>query len=369
MKKYNLFEIFAGIGSQYEAMKRISEVHPTGYVEWFVPAIISYEIIHHGKMKPDNKTSVEKMIEFLNSYNFSMSSKAPVSKGYWSRMNENKLRTIYPYLKRSVSKHGNQVDVTQVQILPKDIDILTYSFPCQDLSQQGNQKGISKGTRSGLLWEIERILLLNKNNLPKTLLLENVMALVSYKFLPDLNMWIKALEKLGYKSEWKVLNSSDFGSVQSRNRVFMVSTLNKNINWPSPVTKKKKLKSILDIDSSPILEKLCDYKLDGKRITKTGISKSMLINYSNFNSENYIYYPDGLGPTLTASGANSRIKIHDKSGIRYMTAREAYKYMGFKASQYDKVKSTNLVTDQKAIFTCGNSISVEVLMAIFEANK
>ncbi|WP_082160322.1 DNA cytosine methyltransferase [Mycoplasma sp. HU2014] len=59
----------------------------------------------------------------------------------------------------------------KIDILPKDIDILTYSFPCQDISQQGAQKGITKQTRSGLLFEVERILKNNKDRLPKVLLL------------------------------------------------------------------------------------------------------------------------------------------------------------------------------------------------------
>ncbi|WP_308506950.1 DNA cytosine methyltransferase [Mycoplasma tauri] len=67
--------------------------------------------------------------------------------------------------------------------MPKSIDILTYSFPCQDLSQQGKQRGLGKNTRSGLLYQIERILKLNKDRLPRILLLENVKALTSKKFI------------------------------------------------------------------------------------------------------------------------------------------------------------------------------------------
>ena len=64
--------------------------------------------------------------------------------------------------------HGdtpNLGDITKVQDLP-DCDLLTYSFPCQDISVLGNQKGFSKGsgTRSGLLWEVERLLTIKAKN-------------------------------------------------------------------------------------------------------------------------------------------------------------------------------------------------------------
>ena len=75
----------------------------------------------------------------------------------------------------------SQTDITTFHTLPKNIDILTYSFPCQDISQQGLQKGLNN-TRSGLLYEIEKILKNNLDRLPKVLVLENVKALLSQKF-------------------------------------------------------------------------------------------------------------------------------------------------------------------------------------------
>jgi len=337
-----------------------------GYVEWYVPAIISYETIHYGYMKPDLKTSREVMEKFLSQYSLSMDSKKPVSDTYWKRVRLNKIQEIYPYIKRSI-KHGNQIDISKVNKLPKDIDLLTYSFPCQDLSQQGKQKGITKYTRSGLLWEIERILKLNKDRLPKHLLLENVMALVSNKFIADFEEWIDALEHLGYYSEYRIINSSDYGSVQNRRRAFMISTLNgKNISWPKHKRNKKTLNHILEKSDDSNIEKYHSYNTTDITWTKSKVKKERLIDYSNFNSETYIYYPEGKGPTLTASGANSRLKIRIGNRIRYMNAREAFKYMGFKGSDYDKVIKNELITNNKAIFTCGNSISVEVLEAIFK---
>jgi len=337
-----------------------------GYVEWYVPAIISYETIHYGYLKPDLKTNRKTMEDFLSKLSLSMDSKKPVRDGYWKRVRLNKIQEIYPYIKRSI-KHGNKIDISKVKELPKNIDILTYSFPCQDLSQQGKQKGITKYTRSGLLWEIERILKLNRDRLPKYLLLENVMALVSNKFIGDFEEWIDALENLGYYSEPRIINAADYGSVQNRRRVFMISTLNdKNISWPKHKRNNKKLKDILEEKDDSNIEKYHSYETTEVTTTTSKVKKERLIDYSSFNSETYIYYPDGKGPTLTASGANSRLKIRIGNRIRYMNAREAYKYMGFRGSDYDKVKKNELITNNKAIFTCGNSISVEVLEAIFK---
>ncbi|WP_274541139.1 DNA (cytosine-5-)-methyltransferase [[Mycoplasma] anseris] len=256
--------------------------------------------------------------------------------------------------------------------MPKNIDILTYSFPCQDLSQQGKQKGINKETRSGLLYEIERILKANVNNLPKCLVLENVKALTTQKFINDFNQWIKVLDKLGYKSKWALLNAKDYGSAQNRERVFLVSFLKSNpkeFHFPLKIKHNNYFKNIINFkhehqDCSALLNfPFLDFKT-----SKQGITKTILKNYTNFNSEAYIYEPKFFGPTLTASGANSRIKIYDKKRHKlfFMNAIEAYQYMGFDKEDGIKIKKSQILSESKMIFTCGNSISVEVLEALFK---
>ncbi|MDD1362128.1 DNA (cytosine-5-)-methyltransferase [Metamycoplasma hyosynoviae] len=264
-------------------------------------------------------------------------------------------------------------DIHEINELPKNIDILTYSFPCQDISQQGLQKGITKTTRSGLLYEIERILLLNKDRLPKILLLENVKALTSKKFINDLNSWIETLNKLGYTSYYKVLNSQDYGSSQNRERIFMISIFNANgkkFNFENKTTHFKKLEDILDENYSKklVLLNLNKYEKSDFITTKNSITKARLLNYSNFNSETYIYLPKGIGPTLTASSANSRLKFYYESNkeIRLISYYEAYEYMGFSKKYAHIIKEQDIISEEKMIFTCGNSISVEVLEKIFE---
>ena len=116
--------------------------------------------------------------------------------------------------------HGptlNLGDISKIKVedIPEH-DIFTYSFPCQDLSVAGKQAGLHKGTRSGLLYECEKII---EHCRPKYLLLENVKNLVGKKFKPQFDEWLDYLESLGYTSYWKVLNAKDYGIPQNRESI------------------------------------------------------------------------------------------------------------------------------------------------------
>ncbi|MGY6172637.1 DNA (cytosine-5-)-methyltransferase N-terminal subunit [Candidatus Mycoplasma pogonae] len=378
-----VYETFAGIGSQFQALKNIEkklnfQTKNLGVVEWYIDAIISYQIIHYGSLKPETILTREKMVNYLSQFTFSANSKTPVSNSYFQKMQEAKLRRIYPYLFAFLNG-GNEsqisaTDITKLITIPENIDILTYSFPCQDLSQQGKQKGLETGTRSSLLYEIERILKSNKSHLPKFLIMENVKALTHQKFRVEFNNWIKKLEKLGYQSEWKVLNAADFGSCQNRNRVFMVSGFDlSKFQWPKQ-RKSKQLSKIIKLDDISLINdqeninKIFDYKWTAFSRTKSGIYKAEILEYSKFRSENYLYLTNGIGPTLTASGANSRLKFYfpEHKIIKYIDEIESYQYMGFSKKVAEVVAETNLIPKTKMIFTCGNSISIEVLEALFE---
>lgn len=391
-KEIVLYEAFAGIGAQWKALKNLSEklnikVTNIGSCEWYIDAIISYISIHYGILNSEINFSKQEMVEKLKNMPFSSDSKKPVKDNYFLNMKENKLRSIFPYLygyinndyllskfnKTRERERENFVNISNLINLPKDIDIFTYSFPCQDISQQGKQKGINPNTRSGLLLQIEKILKNNRKNLPKVLLLENVKALVSKKFLNQFQSWIETLNDLGYESNWKVLNSSDYGSSQNRERVFLISILEnkmkKKFTFPEPSKTNKMLSEIIKIENSKEkLDLIKKFKISSFKTTSSSITKSKLLNYSKFNSESYIYAPLNKGPTLTASGANSRIKFYFEKNkqLRYITPLEAFLYMGFSENDYLKVKETNLITKNKMLFLCGNSISVEVLESLFK---
>ena len=119
----------------------------------------------------------------------------------------------------------NYGDISKVDKLDY-ADLWTYGFPCQDISVAGHQAGIVKGeTRSGLLYEVQRLLSVSKEHdeLPKFLILENVKNLVGKKFIDQFESWLEWLDNLGYNSYWKVINAKDCGIPQNRERVFVVS--------------------------------------------------------------------------------------------------------------------------------------------------
>ena len=188
-------ELFAGIGSQSAALKRLGiDFKVVGIAEIDKYAIKSYEAIHG-----------------------------------------------------SVRNYG---DISKIDKLDY-ADFWTYSFPCQDISIAGNQKGINENTRSGLLYQVERLLQASKESdeLPKYLMLENVKNLVGKKFKSQFEDWIKRLDELGYNTYWQVLNAKNYGIPQNRERVFAISIrkdLEQEYEFPKQFDLKIRLKDILE---------------------------------------------------------------------------------------------------------------------------
>lgn len=374
-----IFEAFAGLGSQFQALKNIAEnknwnVSSVGTIEWFIPAIIAYNAIHYTPPNIVKET-------FEDNVTISSDSKKPVSTQWFDSHTKNS--TLGFWLNQSKNVAHNLFDITSVtgEMMPKGIDIFTYSFPCQDISHQGLQKGFSKGqnTRSGLLWQVDRILTeiadTDPTKLPKYLLLENVKAISNDKNMPALQSWLDRLEELGYTSHLYMLNSANFGSCQNRERVFGLSVLKthkEKVNFEfQPLEEatnnnKKPLKEILN-KNEPFIEKYNQYKYTTSNISQSrNLQKYILQGYTNFASENFVLDVNYSGTTLTASGAMSRIKLfYGHNQIREMLPRECFKYMGFTDEVYDKVNLLSNITPTKQIYLCGNSIVVEVLEAIF----
>lgn len=139
-----------------------------------------------------------------------------------------------------------------------NIDLLTYSTPCQSISSAGKQDGLKKGsgTASSIIWSVLNAIDVLR---PKYLLMENVKALVSSKFIGDFHEWRSELSKRGYSNFAKVLNSKCYGIPQNRERIFMVSILAENASYhfPEPFPLDKRLKDVLeeDVDEKYYLSK------------------------------------------------------------------------------------------------------------------
>lgn len=128
--------------------------------------------------------------------------------------------------------------------------MLTYSFPCQDLSLAGKTMGMEEGseTRSSLLWQVGRILreLKEQDSLPQVLLMENVPQVHGTSNIENFRKWISTLEKLGYQNYWQDLKGTDYGIPQLRNRTFMVSIVDAYYEFPKPMKLEKRLKDLLE---------------------------------------------------------------------------------------------------------------------------
>lgn len=203
-KPVRLIELFGGIGAQAKALERLGidfEHYKMCEIDKY--AVKSYNAIHGTNFEPSDITKL----------------------------------------------HAADLEIIETD---KYDYLMTYSFPCQDLSTAGKQAGMAKGsgTRSGLLWEVERLLTEQResgNGLPQVLLMENVPQVIGKKNIGHFSKWVEFLDGLGYKSKWALLNAKDYGVPQNRNRCFMVSVLGDYYyEFPQPIKLEKRLKDLLE---------------------------------------------------------------------------------------------------------------------------
>lgn len=226
-KPVRLIELFAGYGSQALALKYLGVPFEHWHIsEWAIKSIQAYKDMH---FDDDTDYSVgreyNEILDWLDG-RVSQNYNDPLDRMTLERYGEAACRKIYSNMicERNV---GSVVLAKAEDLEIKDTKdytyVLTYSFPCQDLSTAGNQAGMVKGsgTRSGMLWEVERILS-ECEELPQILLMENVPQVITASGFTE---WIAFLESIGYTSNYKVLNATDYGVPQNRERCFMVSWL------------------------------------------------------------------------------------------------------------------------------------------------
>ena len=266
----------------------------------------------------------------------------------------------------------NLGDISKIKVedIPEH-DLFTYSFPCQDLSVAGKQAGLGKRTRSGLLYECEKII---EHCRPKYLLLENVKNLVGKKFKPQFDEWLDYLESLGYTNYWKVLNAKDYGVPQNRGRVFVVSILGNHepYEFPKAIPLDK---CIADILEDEVDEKY--YMNKPFRLVNKGHQAELDIKGNECIRR--VYGIDKIAPTLTTMGGGHRepkvlieYKGKEKDNyviektyrIRKLTPRECVRLMGMKDSDIDKIQQAGISNTQQYKMA-GNSIVIDVLEAIF----
>lgn len=334
-QKIKLLSLFSGIGSFEKALEKLNiDFELVNYCEIDKFASYAYSILHN-------------VDESLNL-------------GDISKVNENNLN---------------------------DFDILTYGFPCQDISLAGKRKGIIKGqTRSGLLFEAFRIIKAKK---PKYAIAENVKNLTSKMFINDFNNMVEELNDMGYNSYWKVINSKDYRSAQARERVFIIS-IRKDIDngmfeFPESMN--------IHIPLSEVTEKVIDEKyyckenmpmknfinninrklVDFKNPTKFGLLKVGNIEKTNMLEMNRRVFSDlGCSPTLV-TGSDSIPKIV-QCRIRKLTPLECWRLTGFNDEDYWNIRraleqrfyGNKDRSDSRMYKMAGNSIVVNVVESIFK---
>ena len=355
-----IIELFAGIGSQTESLKEIGIAHK-------VVAISEYD---------------------------KYASKA------------------YELLHGAVNNLG---DIRNIEELP-EADLWTYSFPCTDISLAGAQKGFDKGsnTQSSLIWEVERLLNKAKENdtLPSILLMENVKALVSKKFIKEFETWLKYLESLGYVNKFQVLNAKDYNTPQNRERVFLFSFKNGNdYEFPEKKELLLKLGDLLEdkVDDKYFItiERINNFNdmtnrngfirgLTFKPLEITSpIAYTITTRSGARSTDNFIIVPENTIRGFKEAEVGDGIYInrpHQKRGVvqknkiqtlktsvndlgvvvnkddlislRKITPREAWRLMGWRDDRIDLV--INEFSDAQLYKMAGNSIVTNVLKALFE---
>ena len=348
------------------------------------------------------------ILEILSRYNLSSDGKKPMDYSALKTYSVEVLRLILSGIRRS----NNFVDISSLNgnEMPDGIDILTYSFPCQDLSNvgafHGYNKGIDKGSnsRSSLLWQVGRILQEMKDadkQLPRFLLMENVPALLSKRHRPNFEIWIGDLENLGYESAYYELNASDFGLPQNRPRLLMLSVF----CGDDESLHQKIREYFCKIDKSHIIE---SYRKSEHYKPET-IGDLLRMDYSNrklfeeavectpndTESRRKIWeenpqlvlegnkinpYYNVIRTITTKQDRNPNSgNIYFESGIagrgkfRYLTPRECLLFMGFNDKDFRQIKKANvqyhkrnyLFSRDKIIRMAGNSIPVKLLEGMF----
>ena len=340
-KPIRLIELFAGVGSQAMALRDLgTDFEHYRISEWEVNANRSYKAIHNPYDKTDYSRKFEKfkwLVRVLYEYGISVDGKTKLTLKEIRNRGETWCKQTYNEF-RANHNIGSIVNAHTLDLRIYDTDkfcyIMTYSFPCQDLSVAGKQNGMTKGsgTRSGLLWEVER--LLNECvELPQVLLMENVPQVHSKANMPDFQKWIDFLESKGYSNYWQDLNAKDYGVAQNRDRCFMVSLLGEwNYKFPQPIPIERKLKDYLEDE---VDEKYYINNEKAQKLIQTLIENGTLHGcVGNINpSENGIngnVYAGDLSPTITTNkdeGAKICVDLslnnpNEKTVSNCITARE-----------------------------------------------
>lgn len=219
----------------------------------------------------------------------------------WSEIDKYAIRAHDALFPQYADRNFGDISKVDWKQVP-DFDLFTYSFPCQDLSKAGKQRGFNKGsgTRSSLLWECQRAI---EEKTPKYLVMENVSDLVSKKFVGMYNEWMRYLQSMGYRSYSAVLNAKNYGIPQNRARVYCVSILGDGdaYYFPDKMPLKKRLIDMLEdnVDESYYLSK---EKLENFIFNCEDSSEKAVLGWTRDNQGNIVNrHPVSIANCITSN--------------------------------------------------------------------
>lgn len=289
-----------------------------------------------------------------------------------------------------VSEELNLRDITKIDMDKlRDFDLLTHGSPCQDFSAVGKQAGgdIGSETRSSLMWNTVEII---RHCKPKYVIWENVKNVLSKKHIHNFEKYINKLNELGYKSYHKVLNASDYGIPQNRQRLFVISILNDehDFEFPKQIELTTSLKDLLenDVDEKYNLKSIKDFfirnsfdmeaKGNGFRFSphvkqNANIACCITTRAGARMDDNFILDipSDRLKYEFSLASGNKEFldeKWVENLKIRKLTPKECWRLMGFDDSDVDKCIAAN-ISNTQLYKQAGNSIVVDVLEHIFRS--
>lgn len=300
-----------------------------------------------------------------------------------------KVASLAYSLIHNVDQSLNLGDVSKVDTskLPKDIDLVTYGFPCVEFSPAGKQRGLffddGSLTRSGLFFEALRII---KDTQPKITIAENVPELLSSKFKASYDLILKSLSDAGYNTYSFTLNALHYGIPQDRNRVFIIS-VRKDIDdfslfsWHEPSTRIPlaiKLEDLLEstVDHSFFID--TDLKSKKGQLSAYLLSHGLVQPFDVFQhsySSNRLRAAKGdpsgqkafnhnIVPTLTTRCDCLGVIVNYEGSLRArkFTPLETMKFMGFMGNEYATI--SGVVSRSQIYKQSGNSIVVPVFVEV-----
>lgn len=299
---------------------------------------------------------------------------------YFSEIDDSAARAYSALHNVPLCKNLGDISNINFTFLPRDIDIVFYGFPCQDLSLAGLQKGFTNEngflTRSGLVYYALNIINFIH---PKVAICENVKNLCSKRFNKEFFSILDFLNLSGYNNNFKILNSIDFGIPQFRERLFIVSILKyfdlHSFNFPLPLPLKTNAMNFLesDVDSKYFLSDSMkryifsfsgSYGLNSKFSVNNSICRTINTRPRSYRAFINNYIAPCFDNDTVVPFSSSLFYSIICSPVRSLTPLECFRLMGFSDFQFSQLQLLNFSDTQLYKFA-GNSIVVNVLCALF----